>query len=143
MNRNQKKIAVFLDRDGTINEDVGYNNHPSRFRLLPNSAKAINQLNRLGLRVIIVTNQSGVARGYFDESLVITVNEKMETLLAREDAEIDSIYYCPHHPSEGENGYRFDCDCRKPKPGMIKRAVKEFDIDLNRSFMVGDKITDI
>jgi D-glycero-D-manno-heptose 1,7-bisphosphate phosphatase len=128
--------AVFLDRDGTIAEEVGYLNHASRFHMFPFVAAAIQRLNESGLPVIVVTNQSGVGRGYFPESLVQTVNELMIQQLAKAGAKIDAIYYCPHLSTES-------CSCRKPKTGMLQRAAQEHGIDLRRSFVVGDRYGDI
>jgi len=128
--------AVFLDRDGTITEEVGYLNHTSRFRMFPFVATAIRRLNEAGLPVLVVTNQSGVDRGYFPESLVHTVNELMTQQLAESGARIDAIYYCPHIPAE-------NCNCRKPKTGMLDQAAQEHSLDLRRSFVVGDRYGDI
>jgi D-glycero-D-manno-heptose 1,7-bisphosphate phosphatase len=136
-------IGVFIDRDGTISEEVGYINHLSRFQIYPWSSQAISLLNHNGLKAIMVTNQAGVARGYFTEDLVIQVHEKLRQELAREGACLDAIYYCPHHPSVGPEPYRQDCNCRKPKPGMLFRAVKELDLDLTSSFVIGDRYSDI
>ena len=107
-----KQRAVFMDRDGTISEEVGYINHPSRFRLFPFAVAAIKQLNANGWLAIVVTNQAGVARGYFPEQMIETVHADMTKQVADADARIDAIYYCAHHPSVGEPPYRFDCDCR-------------------------------
>jgi D-glycero-D-manno-heptose 1,7-bisphosphate phosphatase len=137
------KRAVFMDRDGTISEEVGYINHPSRFRLYPYSASAIKHLNEAGWLAIVVTNQAGVARGYFSEEMVQIVHQQLKQELEDEGARLDAIYYCAHHPSVGEPPYRFDCDCRKPKPGLIRHATEEFDIDLKASWMVGDRYSDI
>jgi D-glycero-D-manno-heptose 1,7-bisphosphate phosphatase len=128
--------AVFLDRDGTIAEEVGYLNHVSRFRMFPFAAQAIRQLNRAELPVVVITNQSGVARGYFPESLVGAVHELMTTQLAKGGAHTDALYYCPH---KGDDA----CACRKPKPGMLERAAREHLLDLRRSFVVGDRYGDI
>jgi len=128
--------AVFLDRDGTIAEEVGYLNHVSRFHMFPFSGQAIRQLNHAKLPVIVITNQSGVARGYFPESLVGDVHELMTTQLAEEGAHIDALYYCPHRGDDA-------CDCRKPNPGMLERAAREHGLDLRRSFVVGDRYGDI
>lgn len=128
--------AVFLDRDGTICEEVGYLNHVSRFRMFPFAAAALRRLNDSGYAVIVVSNQSGVARGYFPESLVQQVNEVMEQQLSQAGAKVDAVYYCPHAASE-------NCVCRKPKTGMLERAVREHCIDLQRSFVVGDRYGDI
>ena len=135
--------AVFIDRDGTISEEVGYVNHPSRFRLLPHSAEAVRMLNEAGWLAILVTNQAGVARGYFSEEMVEQVHGRLLTELKQEGARLDAIYYCAHHPTVGEPPYRLDCDCRKPRPGLIHRAVSELDIDLTQSWMVGDRFGDV
>jgi D-glycero-D-manno-heptose 1,7-bisphosphate phosphatase len=135
--------AVFIDRDGTISEEVGYINHPSRFRVFPYSALAVKLLNENGWLAIVVTNQAGVARGYFSEEMIDTIHDQLKRELENEGAHLDAIYYCAHHPSVGEPPYRFDCDCRKPKPGLILRAAKDFDIDLEQSWMVGDRYSDI
>ena len=138
-----KSPAVFIDRDGTISEEVGYINHPSRFRSFPYSGEAIKKLNDNKWLAILVTNQAGVARGYFSEDLVVSVHEKLEADLAQQHAKLDAIYYCAHHPTVGEPPYRLDCDCRKPRPGLITRATKDFDIDLTTSWMVGDRYSDV
>lgn len=135
--------AVFIDRDGTISEEVGYLNHPSRFRVFPYSARAIKMLNDNGWLAILTTNQAGVARGYFNEAMIHAVHEKLTAELAGAGAQLDAIYYCAHHPTVGEPPYRLDCDCRKPRPGLIKRAQKEFAIDLGESWMIGDRYSDI
>jgi D-glycero-D-manno-heptose 1,7-bisphosphate phosphatase len=135
--------AVFIDRDGTISEEVGYINHPSRFRVFPWSAAAIKLLNDADWLAILVTNQAGVARGYFAEDMIHTVHSQLELDLKKDGARLDAIYYCAHHPSVGEPPYRFDCDCRKPKPGLIHRAATELDVDLKRSWMIGDRYSDI
>jgi len=128
--------AVFLDRDGTIAEEVGYLNHASRFRMFPFVAAAIRRLNEAGFPVVVVTNQSGVGRGYFPESLVHSVNEMMKNELGAAGAHIDAVYYCPHMSAD-------HCDCRKPKPGLLERAARELLLDLPRSFVVGDRYADI
>jgi D-glycero-D-manno-heptose 1,7-bisphosphate phosphatase len=138
-----QEIGVFIDRDGTLTEEVGYINHPSRLRLYPWSAQAIKALNQNDLRTIVVTNQAGIARGYFTEDLVTQVHEKLRAEMSREGARIDAIYYCPHHPSVGEAPYRQDCNCRKPKPGMLHRAVQDLGVDLSRSFVIGDRYGDV
>lgn len=135
--------AVFIDRDGTISEEVGYINHPSRFRLFPYAAAAIKHLNENGWLAILVTNQAGVARGYFSENMIKTVHSTMSADLENNGAKLDAIYYCAHHPSVGEPPYRFDCDCRKPKPGLVSRAALDFAINLDESWMVGDRYSDI
>ena len=138
-----KRPALFMDRDGTVSEEVGYVNHPSRFRLFPFSAEAIKSLNDNGWLAIVVTNQAGVARGYFSEDVIVQIHEQLRRDLQSASAKLDAIYYCAHHPSVGEPPYRVDCDCRKPKPGLIDRAASEFEIDLASSWMVGDRYGDI
>ena len=137
------KRAVFIDRDGTISQEVGYINHPSRFSLFPYAAPAIKLLNDAGWMAIVVTNQAGVARGYFSEEMIQTVHHQLEHDLEKDGAQLDAIYYCAHHPSVGQPPYRVDCDCRKPKPGLIVRAARDFAIDLDESWMVGDRYSDI
>lgn len=135
--------AVFIDRDGTISEEVGYINRSERFRLFPYAASAIKQLNENGWLAIVTTNQAGVARGYFTEEMIRTVHERMTSELESEGARIDAIFYCAHHPSVGDPPYRLDCDCRKPKPGLITRAARDFDINLSSSWVVGDRYSDV
>jgi D-glycero-D-manno-heptose 1,7-bisphosphate phosphatase len=135
--------AIFLDRDGTVSEEVGYVNHLDRLRLLPRTAEAVRRINDSDFLAVLVTNQAGVARGYFKEELVRQVHERLEEMLAEEGAHLDGIYYCPHHPTAGEPPYRRDCDCRKPRPGMVEAARNDLGIDVSRSFMVGDKHSDI
>jgi len=135
--------AVFLDRDGVIIEDVGYLNECSRIKFLPRVSEAIKLLNKNGFKVIVVSNQAGVARGYFTEETVEEINRNTQESLAKQGAFIDKIYYCPHHVEGTVEEYRKDCYCRKPNPGMIEEAATEFGIDLKNSFVIGDKITDI
>jgi len=137
------RAAIFLDRDGTICEEVGYVNHLSRSRLLPNSLEAIGLINQAGLLAVVTTNQSGVARGYFSQDLVEAVHAKLQASVTGAGARLDAIYYCPHHPTEGTPPWRAVCECRKPEPGMILRATREHGIDLSRSFVVGDSVADI
>jgi D-glycero-D-manno-heptose 1,7-bisphosphate phosphatase len=132
-----------MDRDGTISEEVGYVNHLSRYRLMPRSLEAIRLANQAGFLTVVTTNQSGVARGYFSESLVHDVHAQLSAWAERAGARLDAIYYCPHHPKEGAPPFRADCDCRKPKPGMILRAAGEHGIDLRRSYVVGDSWVDM
>ncbi|HEB70371.1 MAG TPA: D-glycero-beta-D-manno-heptose 1,7-bisphosphate 7-phosphatase [Desulfobulbus sp.] len=135
--------AVFLDRDGTINEQMGYINHISRFHLLPGVASAIRRLNEEHIPVIVVTNQSGLARGYFPEELLTAVHEKMHQQLADKGAHVDGVYICPHHPEAKEARFRLDCTCRKPKTGLLEQAAQELNINLESSFMVGDRWSDL
>ena len=134
--------AVFIDRDGTISEEVGYVNHVSRFRVFPFAAEAVRTLRGRGWLAVLVTNQSGVARGYFEEDLVGAVHQLLTDELARGGARLDAVYYCPHHPSVGEPPYRLDCDCRKPKPGLLLRAARDLGLDLARCWVVGDRYSD-
>jgi D-glycero-D-manno-heptose 1,7-bisphosphate phosphatase len=135
--------AVFLDRDGTVNEEVGYLTDIEKLRLIPGAGAAIRRLNEAGFKVVLVTNQSGVARGYFPESLVHEAHARLFEMLKSDGARIDAVYYCPHHPKAGNSHYTVDCDCRKPKTGLIDRAVKDLGIDIEHSYMVGDKWSDI
>ena len=135
--------AAFLDRDGTIIEDVGYLDECNKVRFLPRVSEAIKLLNGNGFKVIIATNQSGVARGYFSEARVKEINRYVQETLAGLGAFIDKVYFCPHHTEGIIEEYRKDCHCRKPNTGMIEEAVREFDIDLENSFLIGDKISDI
>lgn len=137
------EIAAFIDRDGTISEEVGYVNHLSRFQVYSWTAEAIRGFNRGGVKAIVVTNQAGVARGYFSEELVVRVHSKLGREMERAGAWFDAVYYCPHHPTAGEPPYRQVCDCRKPKPGMLWRAAREFGVDVGRSFVIGDRYSDI
>lgn len=138
-----KKPAVFIDRDGTLNEQMGYINHISRFVLLPGAAEAIKLLNSNQYLVIIVSNQSGVARGYFPIELVDEVHDHMRNLLEKEDAFIDGIFFCPHYAKGIVPEYSIDCDCRKPKTGLIEKACSEFDVDMENSYVIGDRYSDI
>jgi D-glycero-D-manno-heptose 1,7-bisphosphate phosphatase len=131
-----KEIAVFLDRDGAINEEMGYINHLSRFKLLPRSAAAIKLLNDAKIKVVVITNQSGAARGYFPRSLVDEVHAHLQKLLAAQGAHLDGIYACLHSPQAG-------CACRKPQPQLILQAAQELHIDLSRSYIVGDRYNDL
>lgn len=135
--------AVFLDRDGTIIEDVGHINSYDKIKFLPRVSKAVALLNKSGFKVIVVSNQAGVAKGYTTERKVKEINRIIKETLAKCGAVIDKIYYCPHHKDGIVEKYKKDCSCRKPNTGMIEQATKEFDIDLKKSFMIGDKACDI
>lgn len=135
--------AVFLDRDGTINEEVGYLSRLDQLKLFPRSAAALHMLNQRGIPVIVVTNQSGVARGYFSEDFVHKVHAFLQEQLSIEKAYIDAFYYCPHHPTEGLGPYRQVCACRKPKAGMLLQAARDLHLDLSQSYMVGDMMKDV
>ena len=139
----KKNTAVFLDRDGTINEEVGYLDSLDKLKLYPNSFEAIRLINESKMLVVVITNQSGVARRYFDENFVMTVHLRINEILQGKGTYVDRFYYCPHHPTEGKGHYLKSCGCRKPEPGMLIRASEELDIDLARSYMVGDAAKDI
>ena len=137
-----KQPAVFLDRDGTVCEEVGYLREVKDLQLIPGSAQAIRKIRQAGWKVVIISNQSGVARGYLTEETVQTIHTALREMLQKEETEIDGIYYCPHHP-KGNPPYNMQCDCRKPKAGMLKQATKDLDLDLNRSIVIGDKLSDV
>jgi histidinol-phosphate phosphatase family protein len=130
------RVTVFLDRDGTINEEVGYLDDPGRLHLISGTAEAIRLLNEAGILVIVISNQAGVGRGYFSTATVEAIHQEMARQLAMNGAWVDAIYYCPHHPNEG-------CQCRKPEAGMLLQAVRKHGIDTRRAFMVGDKMSDL
>jgi len=131
-----RRPAVFLDRDGTVTEEVGYLNHVSRFRLLAGIGEAIGRLNQASVPVIVVTNQSGVGRGYFPEQLVRDVHERLKMELLKVGARLDAVYYCPHVSAD-------ECNCRKPRTGMLEQAARELRLDLKSSFVVGDRHSDV
>ncbi|HWO02933.1 MAG TPA: D-glycero-beta-D-manno-heptose 1,7-bisphosphate 7-phosphatase [Blastocatellia bacterium] len=139
----QSSPAIFIDRDGTINEDLGYISRPDDLLIYPGVAEAVRLVNKAGLKTIVVTNQSGVARGFYSEDDLREIHNRMISELQKEDARIDAVYYCPHHPDYGDELYRKDCECRKPRPGMLYAAAREHNIDLARSFVIGDKASDI
>lgn len=146
-NLKRKQKAIFLDRDGTINKYVGFLKNIEEFELLEGVSDAIKMINASGYLAIVVTNQPVIARGEVTYDQLDEIHNKMETLLGLEGAYIDGLYFCPHHPHKGYEGevseLKFDCDCRKPKPGMLLRAAHDFNIDLSQSFMVGDGENDI
>jgi len=135
--------AVFLDRDGTINVELEFLHRPEDFHFIPGAPQAIRLLNEAGFRVIVVTNQSGIARGYYDEAAVRRLHRYMDAQLAPFDAHIDAYYFCPHHPEHGSEEYRKSCACRKPMDGMLRRGAAEFALDLSASFMIGDRLVDV
>ena len=138
-----RRTAVFIDRDGTLNEEVGYVNHIDRLRLYPWTVEAIRKLNRARVPVIVVTNQSGVGRGYFPEELVHKIHLKIALELAASEVRLEAFYYCPHHPDAAHPDYRKQCQCRKPLTGMLNEAAKRFNIDLKSSYVVGDSTRDM
>jgi len=135
--------AVFMDRDGTICEEVGYLDSIERLRLIPRSGAAIKLLNDRGLKAVVVTNQSGVARGFFPESLLPELHAELARQLRQEGGHLDGIYYCPHHPSEGNEPYLRVCDCRKPASGLLLRAAADLGLDLQASYVIGDHYSDV
>ena len=137
------RSAVFLDRDGTLNEDVGYLDRLERFTLYPWSLDAIRLLRRVGYAVVVVTNQAGVARGLVDEAFIHEVYASMQRRLEAIGEQLDGHYYCPHEPAAPVEAYRRDCACRKPKPGLVERAARDLELDVSRSVVVGDKWSDI
>ncbi len=146
-NLSQKQKAVFLDRDGTINKEVNFLKDINDLELLPGAADAIKKINQAGYLAIVITNQPVIARGDLSLEALQEVHNKLETLLGKEGAYIDGLYFCPHHPDKGFEGerpeYKIACDCRKPQPGMIFQAAKDFNIDLASSFMLGDREQDV
>lgn len=135
--------AAFLDRDGTVIRDVGYLNDPKQIEFLPGSLEAIRLLNQAGYKVIIITNQAGVARRLISENQLQVIDKTLQKLILNSGGIIDGIYYCPHHPDHGLYPYRRVCDCRKPAPGNLLKAAKDHQIDLSQSWMIGDKDGDI
>ena len=146
-NLSNKQKAIFLDRDGTINKYVGFLRSPSDLKLIDGAAEAIKRINESGYLCIVVTNQPVIARGEVSVSELNFIHNKMETLLGQAGAYIDGLYYCPHHPDKGYSGevkaLKIDCDCRKPKPGMLIKAAEDFNIDLSSSWMIGDGKNDV
>jgi len=139
----KKHTAVFMDRDGTINEEVGYLDNLDKLQILPEAFEAVRLVNQNGMKTVVITNQSGIGRGFFDEAFVGRVHEEMRSLFLKEGAVIDSFYYCPHHPTEGMGQYRQVCSCRKPEPGLLLKAAEDLDIDIGKSYMIGDMPKDV
>ena len=137
---NRSDIAVFLDRDGTVNVEKEYLSSPDQLQLIPRSAAAIRELNKLGTRVFVITNQSGVARGLFSEEDVLKVHTTLRSLLKSEDAYVDDFFYCPHLPGSADNRYNKECDCRKPKPGMLQQAELKYSVDLRIDVATGKAV---
>ena len=135
--------AVFLDRDGTVNVDVGYPRDFSQITIYPGSFKAVRRINEAGFLAIVVTNQSGIGRGFFSEADLAVLHERLAAALAAGGARLDAIYACPHYEYAVDPRYRGDCDCRKPKPGLALRAAEAFGIALDASYMIGDKAEDV
>lgn len=137
------KRAVFLDRDGTINVEVQYLSRVEEFQFIPGVPCALKRLKDAGFLLVVVTNQSGIGRGYYDEAALHAIHDHMHADLANFGIAIDACYFCPHHPEHATGDYRTDCACRKPLPGMLQQAAMDLDIDLSRSYMVGDKLADV
>jgi D-glycero-D-manno-heptose 1,7-bisphosphate phosphatase len=137
------RSAAFLDRDGVIIEEVGYLSAPEQVALIPGAAEAIAALNGAGIPVVVITNQAGVGHGYFPETQIAAVHQRLDALLARAGARIDRYYYCSHHPAAALPQYRRVCECRKPRPGMLLQAAAELGLALATSVMVGDKSSDL
>ncbi len=138
-----KSQAVFIDRDGTLNEDTGYLDSIENIQLFPFAIEAVRRINDSGRKVIVVTNQSGVARGMFDEAQLRQIHDHLRDLFRAHGAVIDAIYYCPHHPSEGDTKYRVECECRKPKAGMLHLAQRDLNLSLADSTVIGDRYHDV
>ncbi len=139
----ERTAAVFMDRDGTINEEVGYLSRMDQLTLYPGTAEAIRLVNGSGMKAVVITNQSGIARGYFTEDFIRSVHDRINEILRVEEAHIDGFYFCPHHPVYGNGIYKQDCTCRKPRPGLLLQAAVEMNIDLTRSYMIGDMLKDV
>ena len=135
--------TVFLDRDGTLIEEVGYLSHLDRIALYPWSIESVKLLNRAGFKVVVVTNQAGVARGRFDEDFIDEAHRFLDQKFGDGGATIDKFYYCPHHPEASVEAYRCECDCRKPKAGMLWKAAQELQLELSHSFVIGDRLSDL
>ena len=135
--------AIFMDRDGTVSDEVGYLNHVSRLRVFPWSPGAIRAINESPLLAILVTNQAGVARGYFKEEMIGRVHDRLAEELSREGARLDAVYYCPHHAEYPVAPYNVACDHRKPGPGMLRSAAEALGLDLTACWMVGDRESDV
>ncbi|HEY6009810.1 MAG TPA: D-glycero-beta-D-manno-heptose 1,7-bisphosphate 7-phosphatase [Geobacteraceae bacterium] len=143
MRREARERAVFLDRDGTINVEREYLHRIEDFAFIPGVPAAIRQLKEAGFRVIVVTNQSGIGRGYYDEAALCLLHRHLDAELARIGTGIDAYYFCPHHPQHAAGAYRRECSCRKPLPGMLLQAAGDFGLDLGASYIIGDKLADI
>lgn len=135
--------AIFLDRDGTMNVDKGYVHEIDNFEFIDGAIEAMHELKKMGYALVMVTNQSGIARGLFTEETFMQLTEWMDWSLADREIDLDGIYFCPHHPDAIVEEYRQQCDCRKPQPGMLLSAQQELNIDMAASYMVGDKIDDM
>jgi D-glycero-D-manno-heptose 1,7-bisphosphate phosphatase len=138
-----RQPAAFLDRDGVLNVDRGYTHRPDDLEMIPGAAEAVRLLNEAGYYVFVVTNQSGVARGFYPEAAIDQVHKHMQGILKKEGAHIDAFYYCPHHPDGTVKEFAISCRCRKPGPGMLEQAAHDWPIERSRSFLIGDKDHDL
>jgi D-glycero-D-manno-heptose 1,7-bisphosphate phosphatase len=138
-----RRPAAFLDRDGVLNVDRGYTHKPEQLEWIDGAPEAVRLLNEAGYYVLVITNQSGIARGFYDEAAVKSLHLHMQDGLAARGAHVDAFYYCPHHPEGTVKSFAIRCRCRKPKPGMLEQAAREWPIDLGSSFLIGDKDDDI
>ena len=143
MKAQKKHRVVFLDRDGTICEEVGYLDAVEQMKLIPHSGKAVRLLNQRGFKVVVITNQAGVAKGYFPESVLKGLHDEMARQLREEGAHLDGIYYCPHHPTDGLDPYLRACGCRKPATGLLQQAAADLALDLSSAYMIGDHFSDV
>ena len=137
------RLAVFLDRDGVLVDELDFLTDPDELRLLPGAADAVRALNQRGVPVVVITNQSAVARGLIDLAGLDAVHERLRAKLAEGGAHVDAIFFCPHHPTAGDPPWRTECDCRKPRPGLLERAARALGLDLARSYVIGDSLRDL
>lgn len=139
----ETRQVLFLDRDGVINVDVGYLSNPEQLEFIPGAIDAMKEAQKRGYDIIVVTNQSGVARGFYTEQEVVALHEEMSRRLEAQGVTILAYYYCPHHPEGKVEAYTKTCECRKPSPGMLRKAIEEWNVDVDGSFLVGDKPSDV
>ena len=139
----KKNTAIFLDRDGTINDEVGYLDSADKLRIIPAAFEAVRLINASSMKAVVITNQAGVAKGLFTEEFVREINGQIQSAFLAQGALINRFYFCPHHPTEGIDPYRLICDCRKPEPGLLLQAAVDLNIDLARSYVIGDRLRDI
>ena len=139
----KKNTAIFLDRDGTINDEVGYLDSADKLRIIPAAFEAVRLINASSMKAVVITNQAGVAKGLFTEEFVREINGQIQSAFLAQGALINRFYFCPHHPTEGIDPYRLICDCRKPEPGLLIQAAVDLNIDLARSYVIGDRLRDI
>lgn len=136
-------MAIFLDRDGTLNEEVGYLDRADKLLIYPSAFEAVRLINESRRLAVVITNQAGIAKGLFTEAFVRETHDRIQNALMEKGARMDGFYYCPHHPTEGVDPYRKICNCRKPATGLLDQAAADLDIDLSRSYMIGDRLRDM